>query len=268
MTLACEFEGAPSSLEPMQIALMVFSLVAPLVVFLVLPKRLSLRYELRLALAGALRPLAWLASRAGGNREEAAAWGPRLRRAARDLSERAHPAGPAAEVIRDPHLLARAHAVGWVAASIPTLGATAVAAMFLANTYNPSLLGLKYAVAALVPVVAASWLAWVGGVAGAIQAQALALGGGRHGGGGFARALSAGIVGVGYGAFTGFFAAMVSMALFAPVMSLLTGDPPPLRDLYLLFGGYGVVAAAVGATCGALALVPMALSVNRQSVRL
>src|SRR4051812_1545198 len=99
MTLACDMYEPAAAPESIHLVLMAFSVIAPLVVFLVLPKRMSLGNELRFAIAAALRPLARIASLLDGNRVEAEAWSKRLRRAAQHMAERAHPAGESGAVV-------------------------------------------------------------------------------------------------------------------------------------------------------------------------
>lgn len=253
MTLACpHLESAPPG--ALQVALMAFSIVAPLAVFLLLPKRLPLREELRFAMARLLAPLARLATRTGAvaTDEDYAA---RLSRAARATAEKVHGAGALSEVVRDDRLWCRAHALGRGVALFPLIGFGVLASLLVSHQSDGPEVSLKFVAAGLPAVLVAMFLCRVGGESAGLWAQAIGLGCrsllARLGGGA--------LVGLGYGAFTGFSAGVASMLLFLPTMSLLTGDPPRLDELYLVFGLYGAVAAALGALLGVLLCTPLAL---------
>jgi hypothetical protein len=263
MTLACPMIHDDSVPSPIVIALHVFAIAAPLVAFALLPKRMAIARELRFAAATALWPLAWLASRRAGHAEEAASWGPRLRAAIARAVERAHPAGESGDVVRDPVLLRRARMAGAIASAMPAALLCAVLPRVL-ETSDPSVVA-KFVAASVAPLVVTTWLTFVIACAGAIFAQAFALGPADElGRGTLRRAFGGALVGAGYGGLGGFFTGVLGMALFAPVMSLLTGDPPRGYDAFLLYLCAGAGSAVLGGAAGILLLTPLALATRRR----
>lgn len=228
------------------------ALLAPLATFLALPKLLPLRRELTWSRIRAQWPLALLAARG----KESSGWHERMRAAwLRDVHDE-HPEGSArGEVVRDPQLLGRARAVGWVTGGL-LLSSTLFAALIVlvSNERYSGRLAFTLALTGLV-------MAWVGRIAGAgaaMWAQSLALGRG-----GFGRAMIGFLVGAGYGAIAGFATAFAGILSLVPAMSLLTLDAVSGKETMLAFTLTGVFSAFVGALFGSLLLAPIAVAAKR-----
>jgi|SRR5579871_2202646 len=226
-------------------------LIAPIATFLALPKLLPLWRELSWSRVKALAPLARLA--AGG---EWPTLRERVRTAWRRDVEAAHPDGARGEVVRDARLLTRARATGWIVAGLIVSLHVLFAAFVLSveNRYSGRFLITLIATGAVM-----AWLGRVGATGGALVAQAMALGKS------WPRRLGAGaLVGAGYGAVAGFTVGFAGMAVLAPLMSVLTWDPPSSHDAMLMLTFAGVGASMVGAFVGALLLVPVSLAATRR----
>ena len=265
MTLACSHSYAYGADEPwlalLKTTVWCAALVMPFILFLILPKLLPLRRELRWTRARMLHPLAWLASRMDGNHREANGWRARIGRAWRVEVEARNGSGMNANVVRDPRLFARAIAGGRMGfAAVGIVYAVSVGVLFSA-THNR--IGTWWSIALTLALPAAAVVGWIGGSAGAMVAQSLALGKKplRRAGAG----LLAAIV---YGPVTGFVSGVVGSLIVVPFLSLVLWDPPPARDWLEVLTVAGVGAAVVGLMVAIVVFVPLALLARKKPAAL
>ena len=259
MMLACGMSYSHTSIS--EAILWSALLLAPVMVFLLLPKLLPLGRDLRWTRTRVLTPFLWVAARVSRKREEAAILLGRLRAAWLGDVKAHHGTDAASVVLESPRLLFRARLVGELArGTITAIGLVLSGALLLGDGGPALWTKLALVLSLLVSTLAAGWIARVAGDAAATWAQGLAI---KHGWGGFARLVGGLGIGAVYGAAAGWVASFAVVWIVVPIMTLATFDAPrSVETMYAMTIG-GFLGAMAGAVVGAFLVGCVALAARR-----